>query len=425
MPPVNPTASPTSTLPVPLTSLIGREPEVATLSHLLSEEGGAVRLLTLIGAAGSGKTRLAICVGNKLAPTYPDGAGWADLSLVSEERLTGLSIASALQISVNPQDEISAALVQYLRPRRMLLILDNCEHVVGGCAELVQLLLSACPQLQILATSRESLKIPGETVWLTPLLSVPRRGDMPPLDELLNYTGIRLWVERARVASPDFRLTPENAPGVVHICQRLDGMPLAIELAAARVKVLSVAQIVARLDDRFRLLKADIRTVLPRNQTLLATIDWSYALLSEAERTLLQYLSVFMGGSNLDMVEHMAGDDPLFAQDQPLDVLARLVEKSLVVVERRYRQGARYDLLETIRQYAAGKMREAGIEAQARRRHRDWFLQRAESIFPISGRLTDQEWVAEVDAEHENFQAALEWSAQEPGRRPLACAWLV
>ncbi len=410
-----PEPTPDNTLPLPLTSLIGREQDIAALCHLLSQEGGGVRLLTLIGAAGSGKTRLAIRVGASLAHAFPDGVRWVDLSLVIEARLISQAVANALPLPIKPQDEFTGALAQYLQPKRLLLIIDNCEHLIDGCAELAQRLLNSCPGLQILATSRESLKIPGETIWLTPLLAIPRRGSVPPFDELLGYPGIRLWVERATAAFPEFRLTPENAPAVVQVCQRLDGMPLAIELAAARVKVLSVEQIAARLDDRFRLLKADMRTVLPRNQTLRATVDWSYALLSASERTLLQCLSVFVGGCAVDVVEFLVADEPSFAQDGALDVLTRLVEKSLVVVTQRESQGARYDLLETIRQYALEKLREAGRETDVRRRHRDWLLQRGESIFPRAGGVQPSGWLAEMDSEYENFQAAMEWCAQEAG----------
>jgi len=381
----------------------------------LSQDDNVVRLLTLTGAAGSGKTRLAISVGNTLSAAYADGIGWVDLSLVMDERLTARAVASALQIAVNPQDEFATALLQHLQPRHQLLIIDNCEHVIDACAELVGTLLRHCPRLQILATSRESLKIPGETVWLTPLLSVPRRGTMPPFEQLLTYPGIRLWVERARAAVPEFSLTPQNASVVVQVCQRLDGMPLAIELAAARVKMLSVEQIAARLDDRFRLLKADSRTVLPRNQTLRATIDWSYTLLSEIERILLQHLSVFVGGCTLEAVEYLVADESAFVNDLALDVLTRLVEKSLVVVSQQDGQRARYHLLETIRQYALEKARDAGSEAAVRRRHRDWFLQRLESIFQSAGGAQYGNWFAELDTEYENVQAAMDWSAQESG----------
>ncbi len=404
-----------NTLPSPLTSLIGREQDVATLRHLLTQDNNPIRLLTLTGAAGSGKTRLAIRLGAVLSRTYPDAVGWVDLSLVVDERLIGQAVANALQIATNPKEEVTTTLVKYLESRHLLLMIDNCEHLIDGCADLVQRLLSGCPHLQILATSRESLKIPGETIWLTPLLSVPRRGTEPPFAELLDYPGIRLWIERATAAFPQFRLTPENAPAVVRVCQRLDGMPLAIELAAARVKVLSVEQIAARLDDRFRLLKADMRTVLPRNQTLRATIDWSYALLSAAERELLQCLSVFVGGCTLDAVEYLVADESAFVDDTALDVLTRLVEKSLVVVEQRDGQGARYTLLETIRQYGLEKLQSPGHKASVRRRHRDWLLQRAESIFPRIGNEQQNSWLAEMDAEYENFQAAIEWSAQEAG----------
>lgn len=402
-------------LPSPLTSLIGREQDVATLQLLLTRSENPVRLLTLTGAAGSGKTRLAIRVGTVLADCYADGVEWIDLSSVVDERLIGQAVANGLQMAAKPQADITSALAQYLQTRHILLIIDNCEHLIEGCAALVQRLLSTCPRLQILTTSRESLKIPGETIWLTPLLSVPRRGTEPPFSELLDYPGIRLWVERATAVFPQFRLTPENAPAVVRVCQRLDGMPLAIELAAARVKVLSVEQIAARLDDRFRLLRADIRTVLPRNQTLRATVDWSYALLSEAERTLLHCLSVFVGGCTLDGVEFLVADESTFADDAALDVLTRLVEKSLVVVEQGDGQGVRYLLLETIRQYALEKLQNTGNEDSVRRRHRDWFLQRAESIFPNAGSAQQRGWLAEMDAEYENFQAAIDWSTQEAG----------
>lgn len=414
-----------TTLPVSLTSFIGREQDVAAVCRLLSQDGNAVRLLTLTGAAGSGKTRLAISVGNALAAAYPDGVGWVDLSLVMDGRLTARAVANALQVAVNPQDEFFTALLQHLQSKRLLLILDNCEHVIDACAELVETLLRHCPQLQILATSRESLKIPGETVWLTPLLSIPRRGTIPPFDQLLDYPGIRLWVERARAALPEFSLTPQNASVVVQVCQRLDGMPLAIELAAARVKMLSVEQIAARLDDRFRLLKADSRTVLPRNQTLRATIDWSYALLSEIERILLQQLSVFVGGCTLEAVEYVVAGEPAFVDDLALDVLTRLVEKSLVVVYQQDGQQARYHLLETIRQYALEKVGDAGIESAVRRRHRDWFLQRLESVLHDAGNPQGENWFAEVDTEYENFQAAIDWSTHEPGEAThglrLAC----
>lgn len=410
-----PQAQTLRSLPVPLTSLIGREEEIATVRQLLSDRGESARLVTLIGAAGSGKTRLAISVGRQMRDAFGDGIGWVDLSLVMDGRLIGQAVANALQVKVKPQEEMTSALVEHLRPKACLLILDNCEQVIESCAQLVQQLLSACPGLQILATSRESFRLPGERVWLTPLLPVPRRGTMPPLDELLTYPGIRLWMERARAADPGFRLTPENAQAVVQVCQRLDGMPLAIELAAARVKVLSVEQIAARLDDRFRLLRADMRTVLPRNQTLRATIDWSYALLSESERLLLQCLSVFVGGCVLDAVEAVSAEVLSGAEEPALDLLTRLVEKSLVVVGKQEGASSRYYLLESIRQYGLEKAREAGIENSLRRRHREWSLQRAESLFPRSGGVPSPHWLAEMDGEYENFQAAMEWSLQTPG----------
>lgn len=416
-----PIASPPSSnlahhnLPTQLTSFIGREEELTELRRLLTCSEETVRLLTLTAAGGSGKTRLAIQLAASVAPAYRDGVWWVDLSPVIDERLTAQVVTKALGLSITPQQGFAIALVEHLQAKQALLVLDNCEHLIEECAALAQNLLSHCPHLQLLTTSREALKIPGETTWLAPLLAVPRRGSVPSLPALRDYPAIQLFVERARALLPSFLLTTQNAAAVAQVCQRLDGMPLAIELAAARVKVLSVDQIAARLDDRFRLLRADSRTVLPRYQTLRATIDWSYDLLTADERSLLQRLAIFTGGCTLEAVESVVTDDPVLDDEAPLDVLTRLVEKSLVVVQQHDEQRTRYALLETIRAYALEKLVAAGDETTVRRRHRDWFLQRAEEIATGMNGAQQTLWLAEMDAEYENFQSAIEWSAQTAG----------
>lgn len=417
-PAATPTA-PRTTLPAQLTTFIGREEEVTELCRLLTRAEAPVRLLTLTAAGGSGKTRLAIQLGNAVAPAYRDGVWWVDLASVVDERLTAQAVTKALGLTVAPQQGFVTALVEHLQSKEALLLLDNCEHLIDECAMLAQRLLSHCPQVQILATSREAFKIPGETTWLVPLLSVPRRGTAPPCADLLNYQAIRLFLERARALLPNFQLTPQNASAVTQICQRLDGMPLALELAAARVKVLSVEQIAARLDDRFRLLKADSRTLLPRYQTLRATIDWSYELLAPAECSLLQRLAIFAGGCTLEAVEAVVADATALADETPLDLLTRLVEKSLVIVQQQETTPTRYTLLESIREYALEKLRQADNEMDARRRHRDWFLQRADQIAAGMSGPQQTLWLAEMDAEYENFQAAIEWSRQTAGEAPL------
>ncbi len=402
-------------LPTQLTSFIGREDEVAELYQLLTRMPDPVRLLTLTAAGGSGKTRLAIQLGATMAEHYCDGVWWVDLAPVIDERLTHQAVTKALGLAVAPQQGFAAALIEHLKPKQALLVLDNCEHLIEECATLAQNLLSHCPHIQILATSREALKVPGETTWLVPLLSFPRRGTTPPPPDLIAYPAIRLFLERARALLPGFGLTPQNAPAITQVCQRLDGMPLAIELAAARVKVLAVEQIALRLDDRFRLLKADSRTVLPRYQTLRATIDWSYELLAAEERSLLQRLAIFAGGCTLEGVEYVVADDVTLADELPLDILTRLVEKSLVGVQQHDEARTRYALLESIREYALEKLRGTGTEMAARRRHRDWFLQRAEEIATGMSGAQQTLWLAEMDVEYENFQAAIEWSRQTPG----------
>ena len=287
---------PQHNLRIPLTSFIGREREVAEVTQLIAN----TRLLTLTGAGGCGKTRLALTTAAGLVAAYPDGVWLVELAALTDAALAPHAVAAALGVREEAQRPLIATLAEALHAKRLLLVLDNCEHLIAACAALAQTLLGACPRLQILATSREALGIAGETAWCVPSLALPpapsSTKDAGVEDELMRYEAVRLFVDRATSALPTFALMPQNAQAVAHICRRLDGIPLAIELAAARAKALSVEQAATRLDDCLRLLTAGSRTALPRHQTLRAAIDWSYNLLSEPERAIFRQLAVFAGG---------------------------------------------------------------------------------------------------------------------------------
>jgi non-specific serine/threonine protein kinase len=383
--------------------------------------------VTLVGAGGCGKTRLAIQVAGELITDYPDGVWLVELGALSDPALIVQKAASVLDLDEETDRPLLEMLTDYLRAKNLLLVLDNCEHLVSACAQLAEKLLQACPNLWILATSRETLGIAGESAFGVPSLSVPDPGRLLPVgaggnpaSDLLPYEGVRLFVERALAVQPNFKLTNANAPAVAQICFRLDGIPLAIELAAARVKALSVEQIAARLDDRFRLLTGGSRTALPRHQTLQALIDWSYELLPEAERVLLRRLSVFAGGWTLEATEAVCGGDGIQADDV-LDLLTRLVDKSLVLVEERNGE-ARYRMLDTIQQYAREKALGSGDAARVRARHLDFFVRLANEA---ESRLRSAEqlaWLNRLEAEHDNLRTAMGWiqgssEATEPGLR--------
>ncbi|MGH2353954.1 MAG: ATP-binding protein, partial [Chloroflexota bacterium] len=298
------TEAPTN-LPAQLSSFVGREREIAEVTHLLA---GGARLVTLTGPGGAGKTRLALEVAARLLPTVPDGVWLVDLAPLTDAALAPLAVASAAGIQEESRSPPLETLRRALRERRVLSVLDNCEHLIDACASLVEAVLSACPAVQVLATSREVLRVAGETVWRVPALAVPPLAPALPADALARYEAVRLFLERARAVQPRFGLTAANAPAVAQLCRRLDGMPLAIELAAARTRVLSVDELLARLEDRFRLLTGGGRTALPRQETLRAAVEWSYDLLSEAEQTLFARLSVFAGGWTLAAAEAVAAD---------------------------------------------------------------------------------------------------------------------
>jgi non-specific serine/threonine protein kinase len=391
-------------LPIPLTSFIGREEEINEIKRLLMES----RLLTLTGAGGSGKTRLAIRVASEVRNIFDDGVWWIELAVLVDPQLVPQAVAKVLSIREAPNQTLSESLTNALHSRRILLVLDCCEHLLDACAQLTEHLLKACPDLKILATSREVLGVAGERVFQVPTLSSPDPNRVRPSD-FLDYDAVYLFVERAATLKPDFGLTNLNAMAIGQLCHGLDGIPLAIELAAARVQVLKVEQIAARLDDRFRLLTGGSRTALPRHQTLRATLDWSYDLLSDCERRMLQRLSVFTGGWSTAAAESVCAGGEI-QLDDVLDLLSQLASKSLVMAERKPGEEARYRLLETIREYAGEKLVEAGEETAVRDRHLDYFVKLAEEAEPQLFRPDQVFWLNRLEADHENLRAAAAWS---------------
>jgi predicted ATPase len=399
-------------LPQPLTSFIGRERELAEAAQLL-ETG---RLVTLTGAGGCGKTRLSLQVAAGLLEQFRDGIWFVELAALTDPALLHQTVATVLGLREESGRSLEALLLDYLREKRLLLVLDNCEHLLIACAQLADTLLRACPGLQILASSREGLGVSGEQTYRVPSLSVPESRPLLLPEQLLQFEAVQLFADRAALSQPSFTLTPANAPAVTRICHRLDGIPLAIELAAARVKALPLEQIAARLDDRFRLLTGGSRTALPRQQTLRALIDWSYDLLTEPERTLLRRLSVFAGGWDLEAAEAVCAGDGM-EEWEVLDRLTALVEKSLVLAEEAPLSsqgrtgggfdGFRYRLLETVRQYGRDRLLEMGEEEALRRRHRDWFLALAERAEPEIRGPAQVEWMERLEREHDNLRAAL------------------
>ena len=397
-------------LPVQLTSFVGREGELVETLRLLS----GTRLLTLTGPGGTGKTRLSLQIAAEALLDYPDGVWMVELAPLAEPAYILPALARIFDLRELPDRPLSAVVTDYLRLKTLLLVLDNCEHLIEACARLADQLLRACPHLRIIASSREVLGVAGETAYRVPALALPDIRQATP-ESLAVSEAARLFVERARAAQPQFTLTTSNAPAIAAICQRLDGIPLALELAAARVKLLSAEQIAARLDDRFRLLVGGSRTALPRQQTLRALMDWSYDLLPEDERLLLRQLSVFTGGWTLEAAEALGQGLNV------LGVLDQLVNKSLVSVDEAGGE-ARFRLLETIRQYAREKLLEAGEAESVRDRHLEFYLQLAESTEP---KLLGKEMIAALDqleVEQGNLRAALEWALEKD---PLAALRLV
>jgi predicted ATPase/DNA-binding NarL/FixJ family response regulator/DNA-binding SARP family transcriptional activator len=379
-------------LPNSSSSFVGREQEMVEIRRSLA----MTQLLTLTGAGGSGKTRLALEVARELVGVYPDGVWLVELAPLSEGALER-AVAEAVGAREEPGRALEHVIAETLRDKRTLLLLDNCEHLVEAVADLVESLIPACPRLKILATSREVLGVAGESVWRVPPLSVPER--QPSVGELERSEAARLFVDRA---APGFALTPENARAVAEVCEKLEGMPLAIELTAARVRTLSPGQISERLDDSLKLLTTGSQEAEPRQRTLRGALDWSHDLLPEDERALLRRLSVFAGGFTLEAAETVGGD-----AGDVLDLLANLADKSLVVAEAPFR--ARYRLLEPVRQYALEKLDEAGEGQAARCAHARFFLRLAESAEPRLAGAEQEEWLGRLELDHDNLRAAMGW----------------
>jgi predicted ATPase/DNA-binding SARP family transcriptional activator len=394
-----------SNIPVPLTSFIGRENELKEIAKLLSSS----RLLTLTGSGGVGKTRLAIQTANDSIKKFKDGVFWVGLVGLSDGDLIPQEIAQSLNLRDVSNVSLIEALKIHLRSKDVLLVIDNCEHLIKACALYAEQLLAACPKLKILATSIEALGLFNEITWQVPSLPLPETQESLSLKEIRKFASIRLFDERASIAKTGFTLDEKTASSVAQICHRLDGIPLAIELAAARIKMLSVEEIAARLDDRFSLLTSGSRTAIPRHQTLRATLDWSYDLLTEPERILLRRLAVFAGGFTLEAAEAVCSQG--MKRSDILDLLGRLVDKSLVIVDEISEVSeTRYRLLETIRQYALEKLIDTGEASAVRDRHLEFYLGLAEKSEPhiFSGEAVV--WISRLGKELDNIRAAMDWS---------------
>jgi non-specific serine/threonine protein kinase len=384
-------------------------------------------LVTLVGPGGIGKTRLGLQVAVELIPHFESGAWVVELAYIDDPALLSQGVASTLGLREAPDRPLLEDLVGFLQAKQILLVLDNCEHLHRACAQFVHELLAFCPRVHILVTSRESLHIAGEATWPVPPLGLPDLANLPPMEELVRYESVRLFVDRAERVFPLFSITKENAPAIAEVCHRLDGLPLSIELAATWVRVLSVSQIVDRLDDRLTLLASADQTVPARQRTLEAALDWSYDLLSERERLLFQRLSVFAGGFDLQAAETVCSGNGL-EPEEILDLLSHLIDKSLVMVERKEAQERRCRLLATVQQYANMHLEAAGDQALWRDRHLSWCLALAERARPSIWGAAGQSSLARLDSEQDNLRTALQWSiesgaADEALRLAAALGW--
>ncbi len=402
-------------LPEEPNSFIGRKRELGELRRTLRQ----TRALTLWGPGGIGKTRLALRLLAMAADEFPDGAWFVELADLRHPDLVASRVAAVIGVSEEAGRPMSETLADALRPRRMLLALDNCEHLIDACAQLSQRLLASSPGLRLLTTSREPLRVAAETIWPVPPLSLAPEGADPVAKHAYRYEAIRLFADRAAASRPGFAVGPDNAAAVTSICRALDGMPLAIELAAARVRALSVEQISARLDDRYGLLTAGDRSAAPRQRTLRAAIEWSYDLLTAPERALFRRLSVFTGWS-LEMAEQVCSDDDIPARDV-LELIAALVDKSLVVLEPAQLGQTRYRMLGTIREYASARLAEAGEQARSQAALRDYALRTAEQNLAIGMARVPAPWAARVDVfrrydvDASNVFQVLSWCLAQQG----------
>ncbi len=405
-------------LPTNLSSFVGREQELIEVRRQL----GATRLLTLTGTGGTGKTRLAAQVAAEVLDDYPDGVWFVELAPIGDPDRVVETVASTLGLREEPETPIAATLIHFLHDRRLLLVIDNCEHVLAECARLATDLLRACPPLRILATSRHSLGISGERHWpVPPLTTIDPWKDLFQVPDVVarisQFEAVRLFIDRAESVKPGFEVTRQNAPAIAQICWRLDGIPLAIELAAARARVLSPEQIASRLDDRFRLLTGGNRSVPPHQQTLRTLIDWSYDLLSESERVLFRRLGAFGGGRTIEAIEAVCAGDGVDAYDA-LDLLDQLVDKSLLAVETAPDGESRYTMIESVWHYARERLEASGESAALRDRHLDYFVEAAKIIGEELEGAPVAEALERADADRTNFRLALEWAVASPENAP-------
>jgi len=396
-------------LPQQATSFIGRDKEIAEIKQLL----GKTRSLTLTGAGGSGKTRLALQVAADVIDSFSDGVWLVELAALSDPQLVAQSVAGVLGLKEERGKPLAQTVVEHLAGRQVLLVLDNAEHLLAACAQLSTAVLRQCAQAVLLVTSREALRVAGELTYRVPSLPTPNPGENSTPEVVSQYESARLFIERAQFHTPRFAVTAQNAPALASICSRLDGIPLALELAAGRVRSMSVEEVNQRLDQTFRLLTGGSRTALPRQQTLRALIDWSYDLLNPAEQSLLWRVAVFAGGCTLEAAERVCSGEGV-DEGAVLDLLTSLADKSLLQIEER--DGAtRYRLLETVRQYARDRMLESGQAQRWRDIHLKYFLALAEEAAPQLTRSDQRAWLDRLDVEHDNLRSALTWSSGESG----------
>lgn len=401
---------PRNNLPGQLTTFIGRERELAEVGEIVA----STRLLTLTGPGGTGKTRLALEAAARIANGYPGGVWLVEIGALSDPELLPQIVASSLGLREEADQTIMQTIVETLRPLHALLVIDNCEHMAASVGIFVGTLLRACPYLTVIATSQQALSVAGESVWPVPPMLFPEPStSRAGLGALGEYESVKLFIERARKRRPDFALTESNAQAIAQLCQRLDGIPLAIELAAARANVLSVDQIVERLDERFRLLVSTNQSMPPRHKTLEGMMDWSYGLLSEPERALLRGLSVFAGGATLESAVEVAGGE--LDELNTIDLLSSLSDKSLLIVEEDGGE-ARYRMLETIRAYAADRAKRAHEIEGLRDRHLQHYVTLTERTEDELLASEQPLWLARLDKEHDNLRAALGWGTSDDGR---------
>jgi predicted ATPase len=409
-------------LPTSLTSFIGRERELASAKERLT----GTRLLTLVGPGGTGKTRLSLQIGGEMLPEFKEGIWLVELAPLADPSLIMQTIATVFGLRESPGRPLIDLVIDYLRAKQLLLIIDNCEHLIDACARLTEQLLRNCSELKIIASSREALGINGETVYRVPSLSLPRQNEATK-DAVTKCEAVQLFIDRAAAANPKFQLTDGNASSVAQICLRLDGIPLALELAAARARVLSMEQIAERLDDRFRLLTGGSRTALPRQQTLRALIDWSYDLLTDSEKALFRRLAVFVGGWTLEAAEAVCAGDEIESYEV-LDLLTEIVDKSLVQVDESG-DTIRYQRLETIRQYAREKLLETDEATRVRDRHLDYYIAFANLLEKDYINPYQYDIIDKMRLEYDNIRSALSWAVDndiEKAARllsPSATSW--